>query len=121
MNEDVRELLAGYVDGELSEEQRQAFEAELARNPEQRREGQAELVSQGLQRRFLRDEAELDGHLIQTRAVVLGPPRQVQLPLVEESSFQQDFAGHPAGSLAGVPTPGLPVLRVGPNRDPIPR
>jgi hypothetical protein len=34
MNEDFRELLAGYVDGELSEEQRQAFEAELARNPE---------------------------------------------------------------------------------------
>ncbi len=34
MSKDVRELLAGYVDGELSEEERQAFEDELARNPE---------------------------------------------------------------------------------------
>ena len=38
MTDDVRELLAGYVDGELSDEQRQAFEAELARNPQLRSE-----------------------------------------------------------------------------------
>ncbi len=34
MSKDMRELLAGYVDGELSTEERKAFEAELENNPE---------------------------------------------------------------------------------------
>lgn len=34
MSKDMRELLAGYVDGELSAEERKAFEAELARDPD---------------------------------------------------------------------------------------
>ena len=33
MDRDTRELLAGYIDGELSEDERQAFEVELARDP----------------------------------------------------------------------------------------
>ena len=35
MARDRRELLAGYVDGELSDNERQAFEAQLAQDPEQ--------------------------------------------------------------------------------------
>ena len=38
MNRDKRELLAGYVDGELSDEQREAFERELDRDPQLRAE-----------------------------------------------------------------------------------
>jgi len=38
MVRDIRELLAGYVDGELTDEQRQAVEEELAKNPELRAE-----------------------------------------------------------------------------------
>jgi hypothetical protein len=38
MTEDKRKLLAGYVDGELSDEERQAFEQELQRNPQLRAE-----------------------------------------------------------------------------------
>ncbi|MBD3402523.1 hypothetical protein GF420_06485 [candidate division GN15 bacterium] len=38
MTDDLRKLLAGYVDGELTPEQKEAFEAELARNPELRAE-----------------------------------------------------------------------------------
>ncbi|HKK20982.1 MAG TPA: zf-HC2 domain-containing protein [candidate division Zixibacteria bacterium] len=38
MSKDMRELLAGYVDGELSAEERKAFEAELERDPELRAE-----------------------------------------------------------------------------------
>ncbi len=38
MAKNKRELLAGYVDGELSDEERQAFEAELAQDAELRRE-----------------------------------------------------------------------------------
>lgn len=34
MSRDKRELLAGYIDGELSDEERRAFEAELAVNQE---------------------------------------------------------------------------------------
>lgn len=34
MNEELRRLLAGYLDGELSADERVRFEAELARNPE---------------------------------------------------------------------------------------
>jgi len=34
MTKDKRELLAGYIDNELSEEERKAFEAELAGDPE---------------------------------------------------------------------------------------
>jgi len=38
MDEKYRELLAGYVDGELTPEERVEFEAELARNPALRAE-----------------------------------------------------------------------------------
>ena len=38
MARDRRELLAGYVDGELSDNERQAFEAQLAQDPELRAE-----------------------------------------------------------------------------------
>ena len=38
MARDRRELLAGYVDGELSDKERQAFEAQLVREPELRAE-----------------------------------------------------------------------------------
>ena len=38
MNRDKRELLAGYVDGELSNEEREAFERELDRDPQLRAE-----------------------------------------------------------------------------------
>ena len=38
MTKDLRELLAGYIDGELSDEQRTAFEEELRHNPELRAE-----------------------------------------------------------------------------------
>ncbi|MFQ5453429.1 MAG: anti-sigma factor family protein [Candidatus Zixiibacteriota bacterium] len=38
MNKNKRELLAGYIDGELSDEERAAFEKELAINPELRAE-----------------------------------------------------------------------------------
>ena len=38
MVRDIRELLAGYVDGELTDEQRQAVEEELAKNPALRAE-----------------------------------------------------------------------------------
>lgn len=38
MNNKMREMLAGYVDGELPEEQRKALEAELDRDPELRAE-----------------------------------------------------------------------------------
>ena len=38
MNERLREMLAGYVDGELSDEQREAFERELAASAELRAE-----------------------------------------------------------------------------------
>ncbi|UCE25292.1 MAG: zf-HC2 domain-containing protein [Candidatus Zixiibacteriota bacterium] len=38
MNRDKRELLAGYVDGELSDEEREAFERELERDPQLRAE-----------------------------------------------------------------------------------
>ncbi len=38
MNRDKRELLAGYVDGELSDEERKAFERELDRDPQLRAE-----------------------------------------------------------------------------------
>ena len=38
MNERLREMLAGYVDGELTDEQREAFERELAANPDLRAE-----------------------------------------------------------------------------------
>ena len=38
MDERYRELLAGYVDGELTPEEKAEFEAELARNPELRAE-----------------------------------------------------------------------------------
>lgn len=34
MSENIHEMLAGYVDGELSEEERHTFEEELNRNPE---------------------------------------------------------------------------------------
>lgn len=38
MNSNKRELLAGYVDGELSKDERAAFEQELQRNPDLRAE-----------------------------------------------------------------------------------
>ncbi|MCB2201749.1 hypothetical protein KQH51_03020 [bacterium] len=38
MNDDLRKLVAGYVDGELTEDQKKAFEQELADNPELRAE-----------------------------------------------------------------------------------
>ena len=38
MNNNMREMLAGYVDGELPEDQRKAFEAELERDPQLRAE-----------------------------------------------------------------------------------
>ncbi len=38
MTDNVHEMLAGYVDGELTEEQRQYVESELARSPELRAE-----------------------------------------------------------------------------------
>lgn len=38
MDNKIRELLAGYVDGELPENEKQAFERELEKNPELRRE-----------------------------------------------------------------------------------
>jgi len=38
MNKNKRELLAGYVDGELSEDERVAFEQELQRDPDLRAE-----------------------------------------------------------------------------------
>ena len=38
MNKNMHELLAGYVDGELSEEERAAFEAELQKDPDLRAE-----------------------------------------------------------------------------------
>lgn len=41
MSSDMHEWLAGYVDGELSEEQRRQFEEELERNPKLREELEA--------------------------------------------------------------------------------
>jgi len=38
MDEDKRKLLAGYVDGELSNEEREAFEREMQRDPQLRAE-----------------------------------------------------------------------------------
>jgi len=38
MDKDKRKLLAGYVDGELTDEERQAFERELQRDPQLRAE-----------------------------------------------------------------------------------
>ena len=38
MDKRIREMLAGYVDGELSEDERMAFELELQRDPELRSE-----------------------------------------------------------------------------------
>lgn len=38
MDKHLRELLAGYVDGELSDEERRAFEAALVTDPELKRE-----------------------------------------------------------------------------------
>ena len=38
MNDKYKELLAGYIDGELSEQQRADFERELAQNPQLRAE-----------------------------------------------------------------------------------
>lgn len=40
MNKDKRELLAGYVDGELSQQERHEFEQELQRDPALREEWQ---------------------------------------------------------------------------------
>ncbi len=38
MNKDIRKLLAGYVDGELTNEERKAFEKELEQDPQLRAE-----------------------------------------------------------------------------------
>lgn len=38
MNDDLRKLVAGYVDGELTEDQKKAFEQALTTNPELRAE-----------------------------------------------------------------------------------
>lgn len=38
MTDDLRKLVAGYVDGELTQDQKMAFEQELAANPELRAE-----------------------------------------------------------------------------------